>query len=170
LTLLANESVFKSNKETVTVPYCEDSYIEFEIDIWPDGSTPYLMSWLDGVPSSAKVYESTDYFFQSNPKNIIIGSDDCDVQIYMIKVYQKHLTNEQHLTNFIMDASSAEEIVNRFNRNNILDDNGEISYAKLIEKNPNCDVYLYEIPRMTTNKKDFVEGCSYRRYKGNTSP
>jgi hypothetical protein len=37
----------------------------------------------------------------------------------------------------------------RFERNDILDKSGDISYSKLIEKNPNCHVYMYDIPRMT---------------------
>ena len=129
------------------------------------------MTWLDGVPSSAQTYDpDLVQFANRNIENIIIGSDDCDVNVYMIKVYQKHLTNEQHLDNFIMDAPNSTEIVSRYNRNNILDDNGEISYQKLIEKNPNCDVYLYEIPRMTKTKKDKVDGCTYQRFKGKITP
>jgi len=65
-----------------------------------------------------------------------------------------------------MDAPNAIEVISRYNRNNILDDNGEISYTKLIEKNPDCDVYLYEIPKMTQTKKDKVKNCTYMRYKG----
>lgn len=172
LHLKANEGIFQANGEkALTIPYCENQYIEFEIDIWPyNETTPYLMSWLDGVPASATTYSDTTTFFQNPSKNIVIGSEDCDVQLYMIKVYQKHLSNEQHLSNFIMDAPNANEIISRYNRNNILNENGEISYQKLIEKNPNCDVYLYEIPRMTKNKKDKVSGCTYQRFKGKTSP
>jgi hypothetical protein len=46
----------------------------------------------------------------------------------MIKVYERHLSNDEHLANFIMDASTAAEIISRYNRNNILDERGEISY------------------------------------------
>lgn len=171
LHLKANEGVFQAaGEKALTVPYCENSYIEFEIDIWPSNSTPYLMTWLDGVPASASTYSNTTTFFQNPARDIVIGSDDCDVYLYMIKVYPRHLSNEQHLANFIMDAPNAQEIVARYNRNNILDEKGEISYQKLIEHNPNCDVYLYEIPRITKNKKDKVKNCTYQRYKGKTTP
>ena len=172
LNLTANSGIYKSTNSTLTVPYCEDQYIEFEIDIWPnDNVKHYLMTWLDGVPASVSLYDSTDIFTQASAADIVIGSNDCDVQLYMIKVYKKHLDYNQHLQNFIADAPNATEMVARFNRNDILDENGkEISYLKLIEKNPNCDVYLYEIPRMTKNKSDKVSGCTYRRYHGKTSP
>lgn len=172
--LKANEGIYQAiGGASVTIPYCEDSYIELEIDLWPygNGSQAYLMSWMDGVPATVSTYDSSAYFKQPTPADIVIGSDDCDVQIYMIKIYQNHLTNEQHLSNFIMDAPNSMEIISRYNRNNILDDNGEISYSKLIEKNPNCDVYLYEMDHMTTHKKDDkVKGCTYKRYHGSTIP
>jgi hypothetical protein len=61
-------------------------------------------------------------------------------------------------------------MIARYRRNDILDDSGEISYRKLAEKNPNCDVYLYDIPRMTLNKSDKVTGCTYTRYRGSGEP
>ena len=170
LNITANEGIYKSVGSTLRVPYCEDTYIEFEVDAWPNNEHPYLMTWLDGVPTSVVTYDATTDKFDNATANLVIGSEDCDVQIYLIKIYKKHLSNEQHLTNFILDAPNATEIVNRYNRNNILDDNGEISYNKLIEKNPNCSVYLYEIDRMTKTKKDPVNGCTYARYKGSTTP
>jgi hypothetical protein len=88
----------------------------------------------------------------------------------MIKSYPKHLTDEQHLNNFIIDAPNASEMIARYHRNDILDDRGEISYRRLAERNPDCDVYTYEIDRMTTHKKDYVEHCSYARYHGSSSP
>jgi len=65
------------------------------------------------------------------------------------------------MSNFIADAPNAEEMVDRYNRNDILDENGEISPTKLAEKNPNCRVHLYDIPRITTTKSDKVKGCTY---------
>jgi hypothetical protein len=37
LTLKAQQGVFKSSVNTITVPYCEDSYIEFELDVTEKG-------------------------------------------------------------------------------------------------------------------------------------
>lgn len=181
LQLTANEGQYKSGTSTLLVPYCENSYIEFEIDISPYDvkdivgkdqpvNISYITSWLDGVPASIANYAQNDNFNQNNPRDIVIGSNDCDVQLYMIKCYPKHLTDEQHLTNFIMDAPNAEEMIKRYLRNDILDDTGEISYRKLAKNNPNCDVYTYDIPRMTINKKNKITGCSYARYREKENP
>jgi hypothetical protein len=91
----------------------------------------------------------------------------------MIKVYDKSLTDNEHIRNFIADAPNAEEMLARFNRNDIKDDDRsdsegkyyEISYSKLAKKNPECYVHLYDIPRMTTRKKDYVYGCTYDQFK-----
>jgi hypothetical protein len=97
--------------------------------------------WMDGVPTNMEVYSDNSNiatFDQiTNITPITIGSEDCDVYVYLIKVYEKHLSDEQHLYNFICDAHGADEIMSRYNRNNILE-NGRISYRKLVEQNPGC--------------------------------
>jgi hypothetical protein len=50
-----------------------------------------LTSWLDGVPTVFVRYAANETF--TNNKVIEIGSDDCDVCIYMMKLYEKHLTD-----------------------------------------------------------------------------
>ena len=77
------------------------------------------------------------------------------------------MNSEEHLNNFILDAPNAQEMLARYNRNNILDNRGEISYEKLVVNNPQCHAYLYDTPRMTTGKKDPVT-CKYKEYLGNS--
>ena len=145
--------------ETLSTPYCEDNYIEFEFDIWPqetgDKGRRYMMFWMDGVPTGIKVYAANSSLEQAVTVPITIGSEDCDINIYLVKVYEKHLDDNEHLNNFIMDAYNANEMMARFLRNDILE-SGRISYSKLVERNPGCQAYLYDIPRMTKNKKDKV--------------
>ena len=176
LILRAQDAIFKSEQATIQTQYCEDSYLEFETDIWTNPRVPevrngvdvsqrYIMTWLDGVPSGVSIYAANDSF--RNTQTITIGSNDCDVQLYLLKVYERHLSDEEHLSNFIADAPSAEEMLDRFKRNDILDDRGEISYLKLAKANPNCLVHLYEMDHISTHKKtDIVNGCSYIQYHG----
>lgn len=161
---------------STNVQYCEDSKIELEFDIWPSdknqaeyiGSVPenekFIMAWIDGTPAYVNIYNSEANFI-SEHSQLVLGSDKCDLYIYLIKTYNKHLTDIEHLNNFIMDASNSTEMYNRFKRNNILDsDLGVISYSKLVDANPNCRVHLYEISRMTQNKSDKIKNCSYKQY------
>jgi len=153
--------------------YCENSYIEVETEIWPkvddviisENATIYgdrfLMFWVDGVPAGVKPYSTSMALTQVNPQIIEIGSDLCDVLVYCAKAYERRLSFDEHLDNFIMDAPSSIKMVERFRRNDILDLNNEISYEKLVKANPNCHAYLYDIPEMTTSKDDKIDGCTY---------
>lgn len=152
--------------------YYENSYIEVECEIWPKvedkkvGNTTvygdrYLMIWVDGVPAAAKPYTMNMSLTQVDPQTIRIGSDLCDVCVYVAKAYERRLSTSEHLDNFIMDAPSVNKMLDRYNRNDILDNKGEISYEKLVTANPGCRAYLYEIPRMTKTKDDKVDGCNY---------
>ena len=159
----ANGGTASSEQNTLTVQYAEGSYTEFEFDIRPDSTFRYIQTYLDGVLTSTNVYAADDNFTQTNKKKIVIGSTDCDVYIYMVKAYETYLTADNHIENFIADAPNAQEMVLRYERNDILADNGEISYEKLATKNPECRVHLWSIPRMTEGKKDYVDGCSYQQ-------
>ena len=168
----------KANFRTSTYPdfatqYCENSYVEIETEIWPkvedkvisNNCTIYgdrfLMFWVDGIPAGVKPYSTSMSLTQINPQVIEIGSDLCDVLIYCAKAYERKLSFNEHLDNFIMDAPSSVKMMERYRRNDILDNRGEISYEKLVKANPGCHAYLYDIPYLTTNKEDKVDGCTY---------
>lgn len=166
----AQNALLSCSSTLLDVPTCEDSYIELELDIW-NGTTTlsgikqnYLMVWVDGIPAGCKVYTNGTNF--SNNKEITIGSKDCDVYIYLIKSYNHHLTEDQHLANFIADAYNSNEMIARYRRNDILGDNGDIDYKKLALTNPKVKIHAYDIPRMTAYKKDEVKGCTYEQYYG----
>lgn len=169
ITLGANEGTITSEQNTVSVQYAEDSYVEFEFDVRKASEYRYLQTYLDGVISSTIVYATDDNFTQTNKQYITIGSDDCDVYIYMVKAYETSLSMDNHIENFIADAPNAQEMVSRYDRNDILLDAGStgsltsISYNKLAEKAPDSRIHLWDIPRMTDGKKDYVDGCSYQQ-------
>lgn len=168
----AQAAELNTDASTISTQYCEDTYIEFEFDIANldennNGLRNYIKFWIDGVPCNYTIYGDNESFIDTTNQKIVIGSPDCDIYLYMIKVYEQTLTDEEHLTNFIADAPNAEEMLKRFRRNDIkYDDRDDIDYAKLAKANPNCLVHLYEIPRMTKNKKDPVPGCTYAQYQG----
>lgn len=178
LKLMAHEALCRSSGTEVSTKYGESQYIELEFDIYPapkaenDGNFRYIMTWINGVITAARVYNASDNFTQNSEDqhNIVIGSDDCDVYVYLVKAYPTYLTRENHIENFIADAPNAQEMLRRFNRNNILDTLGDIDYEKLAEKNPDCRVWLYDIPRLTQGKKDKVSGCQFQQIWTNGDP
>ena len=177
----AQKAVFKTpTYPNFSTQYCENSYVEVETEIWPtvndvtvgtDGKIygdRFLMIWVDGVPAGVKPYTTSESLEQLSAKAQIIeiGSDLCDVHVYVAKAYERKLSEVEHLDNFIMDAPSANKMIERYRRNNILDTRGEISYEKLVAANPECRAYLYEMDHMTTSKDDKVDGCTYYELYG----
>lgn len=164
--LNAHEGIFSSSATSLSVPYGEDEFIELEYDVYPSNSAaPYMMAWIDGVITTARVYTpSTDIFVQTpaNAQSIVIGSPDCDVYVYLVKTYAFLINRDNHIDNFIADALNAQEMVKRYNRNDILDA-GEISYEKLAQKNPDCRVWLYDIPYLSNAKDDKVQINSFQQ-------
>lgn len=164
LELFAHEAVLSSSARRITTQYGEGTYIELEFEVYAENDTPrYMMCWVDGVMSIVRVCDSTDHFNQTDIKNIIIGSTNCDVYIYLIKTYYKKLSINEHIANFIADSPNATTMKARYNRNHILGADNEIDYNLLYEAAPDCRIWLYDIPRMTTGKKDYVKGVGFQQ-------
>jgi hypothetical protein len=57
-----------------------------------------MMFWVDGVPAGVVAYPDGEIFTQGgDAKNIVIGSNDCDVLVYCLKVYNRRLSENEHL-------------------------------------------------------------------------
>ena len=172
LVLNAQNATMRTNNEEINTQYCEDTYIEFEMEVTPKSSgRQYIKFWIDGVPSNFTNYADGDRFGvvgDINGPSITIGSPDCDVYVYLIKLYETGLSIDEHMQNFYADAPNAEEMVRRYKRNDIMDKNrdGEIDPMRLAKANPDCLVHIYDIPHIPKTKKDKTFPCTYEQYKG----
>jgi len=77
------------------------------------------MSYEDGVPSKAYVYDNSDRFYQYTPQPITIGSNYCDVRIYRLKLYSTSINTEGIMRNFIADSRDSSTMLARYDRNSI---------------------------------------------------
>ena len=169
LLIRAQNAEFNSNNETLDVQFCEDSYIELEIEITEAiNKQGYVKFWVDGIPTGYVIYYSDTDRFILEDIPITIGSPDCDVYVYLAKLYESELSIEEHMENFYSDAPNAEEMVRRYRRNDIMNDSikTEIDMYKLAEANPDLLVHHYDVPHMPITKKDKTYPCSYEQYKG----
>ena len=148
--------------------YSEEDIIEFEFNISKNTeSIPMVMGYEDGVSTRPMVYDDSHNFTQNTPKVISLGSEDCDLHIYRFKVYNTSLTDRGILNNFIADARNAEEMVSRYNRNQIYDENQNLDPDVLAEKCPWLRVYKISAPYFTNNKSDKVPNTTIQQiYKG----
>lgn len=163
LVMTANEAKLTTVNESLGTYYYKDTYTEFEVNIHPTNEYRYLQFWMDGSHDRNIIYSADDGMQQTSPVGITIGSPNCDVYVYMVKAYPTYLTNENELSNFIIDAPNAYEMVNRYNRNDVLSATGEIDYTNLAKNNPDLRVLLLDINRMSTGKKDNVVAYTARQ-------
>ena len=160
------------------MPYSEQDKIELDINVNKynaAASTNFIMSYEDGVPSKVYAYSAGsggDGLYHSN--TIRIGSDDCDVYIYRLRIYNQQLGTADILQNFIADGRDIDEKIERYNRNCIYWDETQNRYftspsgsahldpIKLAEVMPDVKVLMLDTPIFTTSKKDFVFNSSLR--------
>ena len=160
--------------------YCEDTIIEYEFNINKDTDMMIVMSYEDGAPSKPYEYTETSSFRQTSPKPITIGSEDCDILIYRMKAYSISLTDTDIKNNFIADARNAEEIIARYNRNNIYNEDGKListsasgdfSVDALMKAAPDLRYIFLEVPQFTNDKDNKIDGCTvHYRYPAGTRP
>lgn len=157
LQMNVHEAYIKASAGSLYLPYSEEDIIEFEFNINKNtDDIPMVMGYEDGVATRPMVYSDSHDFTQLTPQVITIGSPDCDVMVYRMKAYNTALTDRGILNNFIADARNAEEMISRYTRNQIYDENNQLTPEVLAEKCPNLRVYKLEAPHFTNNKKDTV--------------
>lgn len=170
LQMNVHEAYIKSSAKSLYVPYSEEDIIEWEFNINKDTDIPIVMSYEDGTPCRPMSYTKDYSFTQEEKVPITIGSDDCDVRIYRMKTYNSSLTTKAILSNFIADARTATEMIDRYKRNQIYNENQVLTPESVAEACPNLRVIKIEAPYFTNDKKNFVKNTSMECIYKNGDP
>ena len=170
LQMNVHEAYIRANAKSLYVPYSEEDIIEWEFNIAKDTDIPIVMSYEDGTPCRPMTYTSDYSFTQETPVPITIGSPDCDIMIYRMKAYNTSLSSTAILTNFIADARTATEMLSRYRRNQIYDENNSLTPESVAEACPDMRIIKIEAPYFTNDKKDFVKNTSMECIYKNGDP
>lgn len=167
-----NANIYSSNSSLYS-PYCEEDIIEFEFNINASKDIPLVMTYEDGVANRPMIYTSDASFWQQKPQPITIGCKDCDVYIYRMKAYTRGLSDSDILSNFILDARNADEMVNRYTRNQIYTDKDGVKVLTpegLANACPDLRIITIDAPIFTTDKDTKVSDTTVRMIYKNGRP
>lgn len=152
--LRANEGEIRLNNQAGQIfRYCEESRIDMSILVEAECEQRVATIWLDGIPSQVKKYSSN--LLVQDESRMIIGSTECDVWIYAIRVYNSELDKSDMMQNYIASGKTTAEKVARYKTNNIYDQK-KITPAKLHQAMPELTIIELSAERMTKSKEDPV--------------
>ena len=92
--------------------------------------------YVNGIRSKADIYAEGDDFEQKPAQNITIDSSYADIDTRIVRVYNRAITDDEELGNYIVDRPTSGEMSDLFLSNDVLDDEEgtDVSIDKLIAK------------------------------------
>lgn len=91
-----------------------------------------LQLYVNGIRDRALQYQAAASLMQMNPAKISVSSDAADVELRNIRIYDRALTDDEILSNYMVDRQTVDEMVLLFEKNDILnDETDEVDIDKL---------------------------------------
>jgi len=151
----SNSFSFSSEQDGTSIFLKEEERIRVSVVVTKVADQRLVFVYINGIISSLYQYNSLDSFLQQAPQNITIGSSDCNINLYNIRVYNNNLNADQMLSNFIADMDNLVEKVNIYERNKLYDAFGNLSYDKCLQSIP-CLTIVGDLPTYKGDKKTIV--------------
>ena len=153
LKITPQQASLKSEQTELTMQYKENEHIRVAYTIDKRSQNRLVMTFIDGMIARVAQYPEDDDFSQVTPAGISIGSDDCTIDIYCIRVYTNNLTMQQVLENWIADTQNGPTMLARYTRNQILDAYGQVVFGALPPNLPYMIIEGPELPQYKGDKK-----------------
>lgn len=144
---------FSGAQTSISTLYKDNEHLRLSIVVEKQSENRLILVYINGIMSRAIQYASGERFSQLNPVNITIGSDNCGIDIYNIRVYDNDLNRQQILDNWIADTQVGSLMLERYTRNNVYDASGAITPANLPSYLPYFIIEGSELPQFKGDKK-----------------
>lgn len=144
---------FAGAQTSTNTLYKDNEHVRLSIVVEKQTDHRLILIYINGIMSRAVQYASGERFSQLTPVNITLGSSDCTLDIYNIRVYDNNLTRRQILTNWIADTQIGSLMLDRYDHNNVYDSNDNIPIANLPKDLPYMILEAQELPQFKGDKK-----------------
>lgn len=151
--LTAQKAVLKSEQSEISTQYKEDEHVRISFAVEKRAEHRLIYCYINGVMSGTVQYPQDDDFAQTTPVDISIGSNDCTIDLYCVRVYNNDLTRYQMLNNWIADTQDVDEMLERYQHNNVFDAYGQIVISQLPKDLPYLVLEATELPQYKGDKK-----------------
>lgn len=152
ITVTAQKALLKSEQSEISTQYKENEHIRIAFVVEKRAENRLIYIYINGIMSGVVQYPDDDDFAQAAPVDISIGSNECTVDLYNIRVYSNDLTRYQILDNWIADTQDITEKIERYERNAIFDAYGSIVIANLPTDLPYLVLQAPALPAYKGNK------------------
>lgn len=157
--LTAQKAVMKSEQSEIFMQYKENEHLRVTFVAEKRSEYRLIYCYINGIMSGVVRYPEQDDFSQAVPVNISVGSNKCTTDLYCIRIYDNDLTRHQLLENWIADTQNVEKMLDRYRRNQVFDDYGNVVIARLPEDLPYLIFEAAELPQYKGDKKTVK--CTY---------
>ena len=94
-------------------------------------NTEMVYLYINGIMSGAVQRGISDSIYQNVPEYIKMGSGDATLDVYLVRGYNTFLNDDQMLSCYILDMDTVDDLLSKYNANNILDGSGNISVENI---------------------------------------
>ena len=151
--LTAQRATLSSEQSTITTQYKEDEHVRISFVCDKRNEDRLLYVYINGIMSGAVQYPLDDDFAQQSPVGISIGSSECAVDIYCIRMYDNNLNRYQIVDNWVADTQNVDEMLYRYEHNDIYDEYGTVVIGNLPTDLPYMVIEAAELPQYKGDKK-----------------
>lgn len=148
----SKEAVYKTNEIEVITKFKDKERIRISFVVEGSGLNRMIYTYVDGVVSGLNQYTTNDIFTQQTPVSITLGSTECTIKLYSIRIYNRGLKINEVVDNFIYDLTDITRKLDLYSKNNVFDTHDQIIYDRILDQVP-CMIITGELPPVKGEKK-----------------
>ena len=148
----SKEAVYKTNEIEVITKFKDKERIRISFVVEGSGLNRMIYTYVDGVVSGLNQYTTNDIFTQQTPVSITLGSTECTIKLYSIRIYNRGLKINEVVDNFIYDLTDITRKLDLYSKNNVFDSHDQIIYDRILDQVP-CMIITGELPPVKGEKK-----------------